>query len=97
MKINWDLIAHVQWWQRHRKYIREYWLKWEKMLKDMKPEDIGDDTPLIELGVGVDSVATLELIVALEKEFQISIDESDVNLELLATVDSISDYISERM
>lgn len=68
-----------------------------KMLKDMKPEDIGDDTPLIELGVGVDSVATLELIVALEKEFQISIDESDVNLELLATVDSISDYISERM
>jgi acyl carrier protein len=66
-----------------------------KMLKDMKPEDIGDDTPLIELGVGVDSVATLELIVALEKEFQISIDESDVNLELLATVDSISDYISE--
>ncbi len=68
-----------------------------KMLKDMKPEDIGDDTPLIELGVGVDSVATLELIVALEKEFQISIDESDVNLELLATVDNISDYISERM
>ena len=66
-----------------------------KMLKDMKPEDIGDDTPLIELGVGVDSVATLELIVALEKEFQISIDESDVNPELLATVDNISDYISE--
>ena len=66
-----------------------------KMLKDMKPEDIGDDTPLIELGVGVDSVATLELIVALEKEFQISIDESDVSLELLATIDSISDYISE--
>ena len=53
-----------------------------KMLKDMKPEDIGDDTPLIELGVGVDSVATLELIVALEKEFQISIDESDVNLHI---------------
>lgn len=68
-----------------------------KILKDMSPEDIGDDTSLIELGVGVDSVATLELIVALEKEFQISIDESDVNPELLATVDSIAAYISERM
>ena len=70
-----------------------------KLLKDSEQGDIDleDDTPLIELGVGVDSVATLELIVALEKEFQISIDESEVNLELLETVNSISEYISERM
>jgi acyl carrier protein len=68
-----------------------------KLLKDSERGDIENDTPLIELGVGVDSVATLELVVALEKEFEISIDENDVNLELLATVNSISDYISRRM
>lgn len=66
-----------------------------KLLHDFTPEDINDDAPLIELGVGVDSVATLELIVALEEEFKISIDESEVNQELFATVNNISDYISK--
>jgi acyl carrier protein len=68
-----------------------------KLLQGFKPEDIKDDASLIELGVGVDSVATLELIVALEEEFRINIDESEVNQELLATVDSISDYMSKRI
>lgn len=68
-----------------------------KLLQGFKPEDIKDDASLIELGVGVDSVATLELIVALEEEFRINIDESEVNQELLATVDSISDYVSKRI
>jgi acyl carrier protein len=68
-----------------------------KLLQDLRPEDIKDDTPLIELGVGVDSVATLELIVALEEEFQIGIDESEINRELLTNLTSISDYISDRI
>lgn len=69
----------------------------KKLLKGLNPEDIKDDTPLIELGVGVDSVATLEFIVAIEEEFQISIDEGEINMELLANVISISDYISNRI
>ncbi|HEY7535384.1 MAG TPA: acyl carrier protein [Thermodesulfobacteriota bacterium] len=66
----------------------------KKLLHEYRPEDIGDNTFLVELGVGVDSVATLELIVALEEEFKISVDEGEVNQELLATVNSIADYIS---
>ncbi|HXG30230.1 MAG TPA: acyl carrier protein [Thermodesulfobacteriota bacterium] len=69
----------------------------KKLLKGLNPEDIKDDTPLIELGVGVDSVATLEFILAMEEEFQISIDEGEINMELLANVISISDYISNRI
>lgn len=68
-----------------------------KLLHDLRPEDIKDDTPLIELGVGVDSVATLELIVALEEEFQISIDESEINPELLTSLLKISNFISDRI
>jgi acyl carrier protein len=68
-----------------------------KLLRDLKPEDIKDDTPLIELGVGVDSVATLELIVALEEEFQIGIDESEINREILTNLGSISAYIFDRI
>lgn len=69
----------------------------EKMLSEVDPEEIKDDTPLIELGVGVDSVATLELLVALESEFKISIDEEDINQNLLENIDSIAEYIGKRL
>jgi acyl carrier protein len=66
----------------------------EKIIKGVDSNEINYDTPLIELGIGVDSVATLELIVALEQEFKMSIDENDVNPELLESINSISCYIS---
>ncbi len=69
----------------------------EKMLSEVDPSEIKDDTPLIELGVGVDSVATLELIVALESEFKISIDEEDINQSLLENIDSIAECIGKRL
>ena len=69
----------------------------EKMLSEVDPEEIKDDTPLIELGVGVDSVATLELLVALESEFKISIDEEDISQNLLESIDSIAEYIGKRL
>ncbi len=68
-----------------------------KLLQGFSLEDIKDDTSLIELGVGADSVATLEFVVALEEEFQISINEDEINPELLATVSNMSDYISRRI
>ena len=68
-----------------------------KLLQGFKPEDIGDDAPLIELGVGIDSVATLELIVALEEEFHLTVDEGKVNQELISSVNSISDYVSKHL
>lgn len=69
----------------------------EKMLSGLDPKEINDDTPLIELGVGVDSVATLDLLVALESEFKISIDEEDINRNLLESIDSMAEYISKRL
>lgn len=60
---------------------------------DIEPRDISAQQSLIELGVGVDSVSTLEFIMELEEEFGISIDESEVNPEVLETVDSLSEFI----
>ena len=68
-----------------------------KLLPDLSSEDIKDNTLLIGLGVGVDSVATLEFVVALEEEFRISVDEKEISPELLATVSTIADYISSRI
>ena len=60
---------------------------------DISPHDISAEQSLIELGVGVDSVSTLEFIMELEEEFGVSIDESEVSLGILETVDSLSEFI----
>lgn len=60
---------------------------------DIEPQDISAEQSLIELGVGVDSVSTLEFIMELEEELGVSIDESEVNLGILETVESLSEFI----
>ncbi len=60
---------------------------------DIEPRDISAEQSLIELGVGVDSVSTLEFIMELEEELGVSIDESEVNPGVLETVESLSEFI----
>ena len=60
---------------------------------DIEPQDISAEQSLIELGVGVDSVSTLEFIMELEEEFGVSIDESEVDPAVLETVESLSEFI----
>ena len=60
---------------------------------DIEPHDISDEQSLIELGVGVDSVSTLEFIMELEEEFGVSIDESEVPTGVLETIESLSEFI----
>ena len=60
---------------------------------DIEPRDISAEQSLIELGVGVDSVSTLEFIMELEEEFGVSIDESEVDPGILETVDSLSEFV----
>ena len=60
---------------------------------DIEPQDISAEQSLIELGVGVDSVSTLEFIMELEEEFGVSIDESEISPEVLETVESLSAFI----
>ena len=60
---------------------------------DIEPRDISAEQSLIELGVGVDSVSTLEFIMELEEELGVSIDESEVDPGVLETVESLSEFI----
>jgi len=63
------------------------------MLKTPK-EEIPDNLPLFGPdGLGLDSIDALELVVCLEKNFGVSVPNSDVARSALATVDSIHDYV----
>jgi len=69
----------------------------ENALEEVDPKEINNSSPLIEYGVGLDSVATLELVVALEEEFQIRIDESEITPETFETIESISLHIAKKL
>ena len=64
-------------------------------LSDVKPEDIGDDDPLVGGGLGLDSIDTLELLVLLEKEYGVTVPDINIGKKVFASVRSLSAYIQE--
>lgn len=64
-------------------------------LEDIKPENIKDDEPLFGTGLGLDSIDSLELGVALKKKFGIAFSaENAENRKHFASVSALADYIS---
>ena len=64
-------------------------------LKDLKPEDIGDDQPLFVEGLGLDSIDALELIVLLQQEYQIKLASAEEGQSVFRSVRTMAQYIIE--
>ncbi len=64
-----------------------------KLSLDVKPEEIGDDDQLFGGGMGLNSMATIEIIVGLEEEFEIQIPDEDLRVELFDSVKTMADYV----
>ena len=65
-------------------------------LEGMKPEEIGDDTPLFGEGLGLDSIDALELVLAIEQSFGVRIEDEEVGRRALGSVASLADFLKER-
>ncbi len=65
-------------------------------LPGMTPAMIEDDAPLFGPGLGLDSVDALELVVALEKEFRIKIQSSEVGRGVFNSVATLAAFVAER-
>ena len=63
---------------------------------DVDPEEIPDGEPLFGDG-GSSSIASLELIAALEEEFGFEIDDEELRLELFETCDAIVDFVTAKL
>ena len=63
---------------------------------DVDPEEIPDDEPLFGEG-GASSIASLELIAALEEEFGFEIDDEELRIELFETSDAIVDFVVAKL
>lgn len=63
-------------------------------LKDIKPEDIGDDQPLFVEGLGLDSIDALELIVLLQQHYGIKLAKAEEGPEVFRSVSTMAKYIT---
>ena len=67
-------------------------------LEDISADDIDDKAPLFgedESGLGLDSVDSIELVLAIEKEYGVKITDPKLYNEIFASVESLLAYINE--
>ncbi len=65
-------------------------------LEDVEPDEIKDDQPLFVEGLGLDSIDALELVVAIEKQFEVIIEDEEVGRQAFASIDALADFIVEK-
>lgn len=66
-------------------------------LEEIEVSDIADDAALFDAnGVGLDSIDALELIVLLEKYYQISLTNPEEGKKAFYSINTLSDYIKSR-
>lgn len=58
-------------------------------------DSIDEHTNLIE-EVGLNSIVGIEILVRIENEFDIEIDDDDLSVELLTSLDTIAAYIESK-
>ncbi len=65
-------------------------------LQDIQPTDIGDDQPLFVEGLGLDSIDALELIVLLQRQYNIKLSNAEDGPKVFKTVKTIAAYIIDQ-
>jgi acyl carrier protein len=65
-------------------------------LEDLEPSDIETTAPLFGEGLGLDSIDALEIIVLLEKEYDIKINDPRQGKEIMYSVKTLADFIESR-
>lgn len=62
-------------------------------LEDMEPAEIDAEAPLFGDGIGLDSIDALEIIVLLEKEYDIKINDPREGKDIMYSVASLARHI----
>lgn len=65
-------------------------------LEDITPDEINDTDRLFgDEGLGLDSVDSIELVLAIEKEYGVKIDDATLYQHIFASVENLLNYINE--
>ena len=64
------------------------------MLEDVTPDEIVSGDPLFGEGLGLDSIDALELALALESQYGVTVQEdADQNQQIFASVTSLAQFV----
>lgn len=61
------------------------------------PDSIPADLPLIDKGLGLDSVSILQLIGSIEEMFSIRVDDTDITRELFRDIRTLGNYVRRKL
>jgi acyl carrier protein len=64
-------------------------------LEGVTPEQIVDDAPLFQEGLGLDSIDALELAVAIERRYRVTIPDEAVGKKVFSSVSALASYVAE--
>jgi acyl carrier protein len=66
-------------------------------LADLGPDQIEDEQPLFQEGLGLDSIDALELAVAIERKYQVTIPDETEARRAFASINALSDYLRAQL
>jgi acyl carrier protein len=66
-----------------------------RLVRSLDP--IAEESGLLGKGIGLDSLEVLQLVVAAEERFDLTVDESELKPEHFRTVGSFASFLGERL
>lgn len=69
----------------------------DKLDVNIAYNDIDETISLFEDGLGLDSIAIVDLIVSIEKDFALSIDDQELNVELFKSLRTLAQFIQGKL
>ncbi len=75
-------------------YLKEMFIKTLR-LEGITPDDIDSSAPLFKEGLGLDSLDALEIVVALEKNLNITIPDEHVGRQSFASINALVEYVKK--
>ena len=67
----------------------------ELKIQDFTSQEIDDDEPLFGEGLGLDSLDAVELVVLIQKHFEVQIADMDEGRVAFESINSLAAYITE--
>jgi acyl carrier protein len=64
-------------------------------LIDVQPEDLNPDDQLVGGDLGIDSIDVLEMVIMIEKDYEVKIDNRELGVKVFATLRTLAEYIHE--
>lgn len=66
-------------------------------LKDITPDEIDENDPLVGGVLGIDSIDILELVMMVEENYSIKITNKDLAVQAFSSLKSLAAYIHENL